>query len=99
VELYRRGIDLYTYKTNRGREVDFLIRSPGQDDRLLQVCYDLSDAKTRRRELQALAEAGEELGAKSGLMLTWEEEGRESYQGVEVEVMPVWRWVLGGHQG
>ncbi len=96
VELYRRGIDLYTYKTNRGREVDFLIRSPGQDDRLLQVCYDLSDAKTRRRELQALAEAGEELGAKSGLMLTWEEEGRESYQGVEVEVMPVWRWVLGG---
>lgn len=94
VELYRRGCEPYSYKTGNGKEVDFVVRSPGQDNTLIQVCYDLTDAKTRRREFQALVAAGEELGFKSGCVLTWDEEGREEMGGFGIEVMPVWKWLI-----
>lgn len=38
-----------------GKEVDFLVRTATGAPRLYQVCLDLADPKTRRRELSALA--------------------------------------------
>jgi predicted AAA+ superfamily ATPase len=95
VELFRRSSEYYAYKTRTGQEVDFLLRCADGPDRLLQVCYDLSDPKTRRREFQALATAGSELGLSGGTVLTWDEEGTESVGGLPVELVPSWKWLLG----
>lgn len=95
VELYRRGEEFYSYKTAGGKEVDFLLRGRDNPDALLQVCYDLSEPKTRRRELQALAKAGEELGLGDGTVLTWDEAGEESVGDFRIRLIPAWSWLLG----
>lgn len=99
VELYRRGTEFYSYKTDNGKEVDFLLRSPDRENRLIQVCYEMTDAKTRRREFRALAAAGNELNVKSGSVLTWDEEGVEEVSGFIIKIVPIWEWLLGGREG
>jgi predicted AAA+ superfamily ATPase len=94
IELYRRGIEFYSYKTANGREVDFLLRETGRPDQLVQVCYDLSDAKTRHREIQALHAAGIELKHTGGTILTWDEEGHVEVDGFNIHLRPVWQWLL-----
>ena len=94
VELYRRGIEFYSYKTAGGKEVDFILRATGAADQLVQVCYDLSEAKTRQREMQALWAAGVELNHSHGTILTWDEEGREDLHGFTICLKPVWKWLL-----
>lgn len=94
VELYRRGVEFYSYKTTSGKEVDFLLRSTGKADKLVQVCYDLSDTKTRQREIQALCAAGSELNHSHGTILTWNEEGQENIDDFGIFLQPVWKWLL-----
>lgn len=94
VELYRRDIECYSYKSRTGKEVDFVLRFVGQQDELFQVCYDLSASKTRNREFTALVEAGSELGLKNGTALTWDEEGEEINAGFRIKLMPTWKWLL-----
>lgn len=94
VELYRRGIEFYSYKSNSGKEVDFLLQSRAGEQCLMQVCQDLSDPKTRRRELQALAAAGAELSLAEGTLLTWDEEGVETVANFTTSLIPTWKWLL-----
>ncbi len=94
VELYRRRMDFHSYKTAGGKEVDFLLRETDKPDQLVQVCYDLSDPKTRQREMQALCAAGGELKQSHGLILTWDEEGREDMHGFTIDLTPTWKWLL-----
>lgn len=94
IELYRRNVEFYSFKSVSGKEVDFLLRSAGAEDQLLQVCYDLSDPKTRRRELQALSAAGSEVGLTTGTVLTWDEEGIETCANVTIRLVPIWKWLL-----
>jgi predicted AAA+ superfamily ATPase len=95
VELYRRGIEFYSYKTVGGKEVDFILRFADGADQLMQVCYELAEPKTRKREFQALAAAGVEAGLTCGTVLTWDEEGQETISGFSIRVIPVWKWLLG----
>jgi len=94
VELYRRKVEFYSYKTASGKEVDFLLRATGEADQLMQVCYDLSEGKTRQRELQSLYTAGVELDHKQGTILTWDKEGEETIDGFHIIMKPVWKWLL-----
>lgn len=61
---------------------------------LLQVAYDLDDPKTRERELKAIADAAAELPDTENIILTCEEEEEIVYNGVEISVLPVWKWLL-----
>jgi predicted AAA+ superfamily ATPase len=93
VELARRGKEFYTYKDSGGKEVDFVVRKNGMTTDLIQVCYDLTDAKTRKREASALLRASEELPCENLLVLTWEEEGLIPQQGRTIRVLPTWKWL------
>ncbi len=46
-------------RTTAGLEVDFLARWPGGREQLIQVCADLDRPETKKREVRALAAAGE----------------------------------------
>jgi len=54
VELQRRYNDVYYYKTQKGREIDFLVRRDKKDILLIQVTESLSDRKVRQRETDSL---------------------------------------------
>ena len=64
VELLRRGYipgqTLFYYRTRNDKEIDFVTRKGSKVEQLIQVCYDMTSEKTRKRELDALVEAAEE---------------------------------------
>ncbi len=95
IELTRRDEEFYTYKEPGGKEVDFVIRHGGETCCLLQICFDLSEPKTRKREMAGLLKAGEELGCRLLLILTWDEEGEVNHQDRTVKLIPAWKWLLG----
>ncbi len=94
VEWYRRRNEFFSFKTAGGKEVDFVVRTASGGFSLFQVCYDLSDQKTRKRELVALVKAAEELGITDGTVLTWDEEGVETVGICQIHLVPVWKWLL-----
>ena len=74
VELLRRGYipgkTLFYYRTRNDKEIDFVTRKGSKVEQLIQVCYDMSSEKTRKRELDALVEAAEELHCDNLLVIT-----------------------------
>jgi len=89
---YRQGIDLFYYKTRNNREVDFLCRRDGVTESIIQVCYDISEPKTKDREVTSLIEANNELHAKEMILLTWQTEESMSKNGFQI--MPVGKWLM-----
>ena len=81
-----------------GREVDFIWGDEafGQAYELVQVCLDMSDAKTRARELAALDEALGRFPDARALVVTLDELGTERLANGVVRVIPAWQWMLGG---
>ena len=74
VELLRRGYipgkTLFYYRTRNDKEIDFVTRKGTKVEQLIQVCYDMTSEKTRKRELDALTEAAEELHCDNLLIIT-----------------------------
>ena len=60
LELLRQGAEVGYLRTSDGFEVDFHARFPDGRRELIQVCADLSDGATGRRELRALEQALQE---------------------------------------
>lgn len=74
VELMRRGCipgqTLFYYRTRNDKEIDFVTRKDAKVEQLIQVCYDMTSGKTRKRELDALVEAADELNCDNLLVVT-----------------------------
>ena len=74
VELLRRGYipgqTLFYYRTRNDKEIDFVTRKGTKVEQLIQVCYEMTSEKTRKRELDALVEAAEELHCDNLLVIT-----------------------------
>lgn len=74
VELLRRGYipgqTLLYYRTRNDKEIDFVTRKGAKVEQLIQVCYDMTSEKTRKRELDSLVEAAEELHCDNLLVIT-----------------------------
>ena len=74
VELLRRGYipgqTLFYYRTRNDKEIDFVTRKGTKVEQLIQVCYDMTSDKTRKRELDALVEAAEDLHCDNLLVIT-----------------------------
>ena len=74
VELMRRGCipgqTLFYYRTRNDKEIDFVTCKDAKVEQLIQVCYDMTSGKTRKRELDALVEAADELNCDNLLVVT-----------------------------
>ncbi|MEK7061240.1 MAG: hypothetical protein AAB954_01115 [Patescibacteria group bacterium] len=60
----------YFQNARKTDEVDFIILDNGQPQELIQVCSDLSDCETQRREFGALLRIGAKLGCKNLKIIT-----------------------------
>jgi hypothetical protein len=90
LELLRRGKELYYWKSQKGREVDFVIKDGLDITEAIQVCYSLEDEKTRQREMRALTEVKNELGVDRLTVITDDDESQHG----EINIMPLWKWLL-----
>lgn len=93
VELLRRGYipgqTLFYYRTRNDKEIDFVTRKGAKVEQLIQVCYDMTSEKTRKRELDALVEASEELHCDNLLVITNLQEEKIEWKDKEIAVKPV----------
>jgi len=94
VTLRRRFPTIYYYKTAQGREIDFIVPQRKERPVLIQVCETLQNPDTARREVTALQEAMAELGLKSALIVTRNEEKEIVTDSGRISVVPVWRFLL-----
>ncbi len=92
--LRRSHPEVYYYKTKTGKEVDFIVPLRGRSRLLVQVCESLAEPQTRNRETTALGEAMAELGARTGTIVTRNEEAQIDVEGGTVNVVPAWRFLL-----
>lgn len=90
IHLYRRFQErLYYYDKNI--EVDFFI----PDDALgIQVSYDMEEESTRKREIKALTSLNSHIPLKRALIVTRDSEELIEFNGLTIEVVPVWKWIL-----
>ena len=93
VELLRRGKEIYYFRTREGKEVDFVVKEGLTLHQLLQVCYEVDDPQTKKREIGGLIKAAKETGCKSLTILTWDYESQE-HAHQPIEFLPVWKWLL-----
>ncbi len=85
--------EIYYWKNGK-REVDFLIKEGMKVRELIQVCWNIEDKETKKRELNGLSEAMKKFRLKGGLVITEDYEGEERYEGKRVKYIPLWKWLL-----
>ena len=94
VHLRRKSPDVYYYRTNSGKEVDFLWVGPDGDRHLVQVSETLAAPETRQRELASLTEAMRELGLEEGSLVTRNESELIQTEDRTITVVPAWQFLL-----
>jgi predicted AAA+ superfamily ATPase len=84
------GEEVYFYQHNI--EVDFYVP---EIQLAVQVCYSLHDTETRTREINALMKMAQQVDVKKIMIITKEEEETIVHSEWTIEVIPVWKWLLG----
>ena len=90
IALHKRyGEELYYY--NKNVEVDFYLPNESVG---VQVCYNLNDEQTLRREANALVKLKKAFGLKQMLIISCNDQRTIQHSGEEIAVVPVWKWLL-----
>lgn len=83
--------DIYYYKTETDREVDFYL---SKQKVFIQVSQSLASPATRERETQALLDAMKEVKGSTGLIVTEDEKDNLSLNGKIIPVVTIYEWLM-----
>jgi len=90
--------NIYYWKNVQQEEVDFVIKEGLKIKELIQVCYDVSDVKTKEREVRALIKASKELKCNNLIVITEDYENEENTEWFgtkrKIKFIPLWKWLL-----
>ena len=93
IELLRKGYDtentLFYYRSRNDKETDFVLRRGTKVERLIQVCYDLSNEKTLKREVSSLIECAGELHCNDLTIVTFDDERTIQQGDCTIHVIPI----------
>lgn len=87
------GWDLY-YLSERSGECDFLVCNGDNVLQAIQVSYDISVEKTRKREINGLVLANKMSGCNNLLLLTDHDYNEIEQNGLPIRIRPVYEWCL-----
>jgi len=97
LELKRRlpqNHEIHYWKDGRGNEADFVIREGVRVKGVVQVVSKLSEA-SEKREVGGLVMCARELRFKRGMIITAGVEKQEKIDGIKIQFIPLWKWLLG----
>jgi hypothetical protein len=90
-------ISVFYWKGAQNEEVDFVVKEGLTIAQLIQVCADISNPKTLKREMRALIKASQELNCDDLLLLNDSIDGVVTLKWQDVErrirLMPLWQWL------
>jgi len=96
LELERRKsplTSLFYWRDVQGKEVDFVLKER-RIKQLIQVCHNIDDYDTKKRETRALLKASKELKCSNLLIITDDKECKERIKGKTIKYVPLWKWLL-----
>ena len=98
LELMRRRnhhpwLEIFYFRDQAG-EVDFVLKEGTSVRQLIQVTYASSRNEVEDRELKSLLRAGKKMGCENLLVITWDYEGEEVWEGRRLKFVPLWKWLL-----
>lgn len=101
LELKRRQVtdpsmEIFYWKDIEHREVDFIIRKGLEITDFIQVCWDPTDEKTKKREIQGIEKAIKELDVKDVIIITGDYKAELVLEGENVRFVPLLEWILDG---
>ena len=91
LQKYNNTDDPQLFFYNRNVEVDFFIPHLGL---AVQASYDISDTNTLEREVSALVALNKISELNHAQIVTWDNESQMVSDGLEIEIIPVWKWLL-----
>ena len=93
IELIRRGYNvektIFYYRSRNDKEVDFVLREETRILRLVQVCYDMGNPKTEKREVDSIIECAEELKCDNLVIVTYNDKRTIEKDGYKIDVVPI----------
>jgi len=95
LELVKSGKNIFYYYGKY--ECDFLLIENEKVSEAIQVCYDISDHDTKKREEQGLLNVCNENKLKRGWILTLSDEQIYTMDGITIEIMPAYKYFLSDH--
>ena len=97
IELMRRYkplfCDVFYYK-EESSQIDFVVAKDGNVRELIQVSYDISSEKTRKREIRGLKNAAKKLKCNNLTLVTFEDHETIEEDGYTIHVIPATEWLL-----
>ncbi len=82
------------YWEKGGKEVDFIVKEGDRMGQLIQVTYASGRDEVEEREIKSLIRAGEYLGCRDLLIVTWDYEDEIKIDGAEIKFVPAWKWAI-----
>jgi len=76
---------------NKGVEVDFCVP---EDNLAIQVSYSIDDSTTYEREVGGMEKFLKTYKQYRGMIVTWDTERQITEDGITIDVVPVWKWLL-----
>ena len=86
--------NIFYWMSSTKEEVDFVVKKGLKVNQLIQVCYNIEDYDTKKRELKALVKASKELKCNNLLIITDNKEGEEKINRKKITFIPLWKWLL-----
>lgn len=97
IELLRRHrpnyADVFYYK-EKAFECDFVVAEAGKVIELIQVSYDISQPKTRNRELNGLLKAAKKLRCSNLTLITIDNEEELIQDGLSIHIVSAANWLI-----
>ena len=91
INLWNKYKDNVYYLKGQNIVADFFVEETGE---VIQVAYSVSNISSDR-EIRTLVEASRILKeAKRFIIITYEEEKELTVDGVKIEVIPIWKWLI-----
>ncbi len=89
-------LELFYYKqaSQPQQEVDFVLKHGEEITELIQVCHDMDDPDTKKREITSLINASAELKCDKLTIINWHYEAVEEHSGKQIRIIPLWKWLL-----
>lgn len=82
------------YYFSEDNECDFVVQENDVITQLIQVCWDLSDENTLKRELRGLVTASKVTKCKKCTIINIDEDKDIEIENIRIRVIPAWKWFL-----
>ncbi|MBU3965589.1 ATP-binding protein [Patescibacteria group bacterium] len=90
------NLEIYYWKDARHNEADFVVKEKTAVKEIIQVCWNIDDSKTKKRETNSIVKAMKSLNVETGLVITEDYEGEEFVGNKKIQFIALRKWLLFG---